>query len=561
MSEPFAGDTRPKLPPASDPELIATLQLASVEQVVGDILFEEIQSCGAAWRDLAQKKKDALDEDNLRDVFQQIAANEGVDAMVNRQDRRAEASVLRTMSGDVKEMILMAQHNITYQAYGDEESGQYREDAKKDFEREQQLYALGENDGQSLASRYMTKVYVEIGESFEVAVTAENDLIQKLVHWIGSHPNRFGELVEWMHGPDADPHGENRPLFELLARFEFDPKLQFIDIIGEHWKNQPRVLQGNATSHAVDTAIPPTKSEHSDTEQTPELNLELTDADASWIRFIPKLLGQLGVEADNDRIKSALKDIAFDDLPESLREAITNTHTSQLDTLRKAYLEALEPFKKPSRFLAFDMPKRQEAAQQTGGKKKRHNRERGGRTTAGGRALAQVVEIEPVAAINAIHGVTKTLKGYVLTELPQAPQVEASESAEAEPTAEASLRDTLLNSVIAQKFLKRYQNDTRLPQDIEHMFESILLNPRGNGVTKLINETITLGEEGSNARKAYTIWHLNPNKRSGLSLGDVGRKTRIYFAVIPGDNGEELVLLDVSNKNVTEEYRSGDWKW
>lgn len=547
---------RPPLRPADDHELIAALNTAPIEHVTGTLLFEEIQAVGTAWRRLAQVKQDSVDEACLHEIVLDETEAQNLHTDRNRESRRTSSNLMRTMARDAKRMILLAQHNITYQVYGDEHQGEYKEQAKADLAAEVELYELGDQDGQMRSDRYLTKVYVETALAYRGALDAENDLVKKFVRWIGVHPNRFGELADWMNGDTADAQGENRPLFELLARFEFDPKLQFIDAILEHWEDKHEMLQGAVTNWVVDQTISQDAGEVANDELK---SFDISDEDLSWVGFLPILLKQFGVTADKDLIKAALFDTSIGELPVGLREAIVKAHGSHLSYVRDLYLNGLMQHRKPSRFLAFDIPQAQGEIAQTSNKKKRAKREGGGgRTTVSKRAFSQVVEIEPVVAINAVHGASKTPRGYILTSLPQSPSLDTTESSQPKSGGRTP-QDQLLKATVTQKHLARYQSDPRLAQDMAQMFESILFNPRGNGCSKLSNELIKLGNGGSNDRKAYPVWHLNPNKRTGLTIGDVGRKTRIYYAVIPGEHGEELVLLDISNKNVTDEYRSGDF--
>ncbi|MCA9330580.1 hypothetical protein KC957_00905 [Candidatus Saccharibacteria bacterium] len=545
---------RPDFPASDDPELVARLATASIEDVVNDILFEEIQAVGDAWRQVASTKRDLLDEETLQRVVDDVVEGAPTDSL-NRADRRGgwQAQVLRDTKLSTQRMILVAQHSVTHRLFGEDE---HLANAKEEFAQEQALYALGENDGQQPSDRWMTKVFVEAGNSYCYAISLENDVLQKFIRWVGNSPNRFAEFVEWANGDTAEPQGEHRPVFEMLARYEFDPRLQLIDVIIEHWADEPVRLQRPVTELLVDKLEPEAPGARLGT-----VEIEFEPEDIAWAGFIGVVLKQLGIDADNDLLKTAFADADFSELPTSIQRIIQEAHAQHLSNLRAAYLESLIPFKRPGRFLAFDVPDDPRSVAQsnrTSSKKRRRTPNRGGRTSQGQRAVAQAVEIEPVLPISDVFVAVKSHgNGYMLVDLVAPTQDEGGEDQQTTITEETRLTDRLYASDKVSGFLQRYRNDARLPEDVRKMLDSILKNPRGNGCTKLKNERISISHE--DIPRSYPVWHLNPNKRGGLSIGEVGRKTRIYYAVIPGSAGEELVLLDVSHKNATDEYRAGDF--
>lgn len=544
MVTPDPGLKTPKLP-SEDSERAALHKATSFEEVVDNVLFEDIQAVGAVWRDLASVKAGFLDSEALA---QALAEEECSLETNNREGRRQgeQAKNMRDLKTRTEQSILVAQYVVTAQLFGEEAD---IAGANEYFAVEEALYAEGQNDGQSPDNRHLTAALVEVGYAYMHALQAEGKLFNNVVEWLGSttNPRRFAEMVEWMRSPNAEPEGEHRPLFELLARYEHDPKLQLINVFIEEWEKQPSFLQETATELLVDQA------EETDADDT-VLELGFSADDIAWVGFMKAALEQLGITANGDLLKSLFADADFSELPRSIQETIAASHDEQIAVLKQTYLDMLKQFARPNRFLAVDVPEHlytnKEQRQRQSSKKRRNRSPGSGRTSISNRVISRAVEIEPVAAITEVHKVVQSEgNGYLLTELP------SHDDSNETGSVETQLVDRLMASGEAASFLKRYRNDARLPTDVKNMFLSILQNPRGNGCDKIKATKLKIGEGPGG--KLYPVWHLNPNKRSGLSIGELGRKTRIFYVLLPGENGEELGLLDISNKNMAEDGRLG----
>lgn len=546
-SDPSPGT--PQLP-AEDNEHIASLVTTTFEDVVDNVLFEDIQAAGAAWRELASTKAERLSDEAITEALSDY--EESTHDAVNREDRRKgdQTRGLRYLRTKTEHAILVAHYVVTAQMFGRE--GEVA-GANEYFGDEEALYARSESDGQTSGNRHLTGSVVEVGNAYRDALQAEDKLMTGLIHWIGTAPNprRFAEIVDWMQGPNAEPNGEHRPLFELLARYENDPKLQFIDIFIEEWCKQPSFLQETATGLLVDQAEK-TTTDHD------ILELGFSADDIAWTGFMKAALEQLGITADGDLLKALFADADFSELPRSVQETIQATHDEKIAELKQTYLNILRPFSRPSRFLTTEAPEylyteSGQRKRQTG-KKKRSRSPGGSRTSVGNRVISRAVEIEPITSITDVHKLTRSEgNGYIPSDL-----LLPDEPAEARPD-EDQLVDRLMESGDVKDFLKRYRNDARLPADVRKMFLSILHNPRGNGCEKIKSNQIKVAVDSGS--KSYPIWRINPNKRTGLSIGELGRKTRIIYVLLPGENGEELGLLDITNKNMVEDGRLSYLQW
>jgi hypothetical protein len=115
----------------------------------------------------------------------------------------------------------------------------------------------------------------------------------------------------------------------------------------------------------------------------------------------------------------------------------------------------------------------------------------------------------------------------------------------AEPISESILEIPLIG-----KYLAKYAGDPDIRHDMIAMLESIFREPHYNGASKLVHQSVNI-QHGSQAHEK-PVWHLNPNKRSGLNVGVVGRKTRIFYAMHPDRERRQVLLLDISHKNGAE---------
>jgi hypothetical protein len=117
--------------------------------------------------------------------------------------------------------------------------------------------------------------------------------------------------------------------------------------------------------------------------------------------------------------------------------------------------------------------------------------------------------------------------------------------------------DQLMESRAVQRYLTHYHGDSALTDDLSRMVASLISEPQGNGVSKMNAVRLSYQLE-SGYHKKLTVWHLNPNRRTGLTLSDTGRETRIYYVLAPveGTDTKQLLLLSVLHKNDAAKIRS-----
>lgn len=116
--------------------------------------------------------------------------------------------------------------------------------------------------------------------------------------------------------------------------------------------------------------------------------------------------------------------------------------------------------------------------------------------------------------------------------------------------------EAILNLSLVQNYLSKYNGDPNIRGDLLLMMNSILREPYHNGASKMKHQAIRLQCQPHS--KQLSIWHLNPNKRAGLSIGDIGRRTRIYYAILPAER--QLILLDISHKADADKLSSSEFR-
>lgn len=118
------------------------------------------------------------------------------------------------------------------------------------------------------------------------------------------------------------------------------------------------------------------------------------------------------------------------------------------------------------------------------------------------------------------------------------------------PIDDASVAEAISGLAPVKQFLKKYSGDKKIPDDLIAMFDSLLRVPHYDGATRMGSQAINLWL-GSRAVDR-PVWHLNPNKRSGMSIGNIGRKTRIFYVTHPDKEVRQLLLLDITHKQGAE---------
>lgn len=507
---------------------------ASTTDVFLECIEPLMESYARALSDLRDAIRNGLDEDTIR-------AAETVDypsmETGGREQRRRDNSYLKACRSDVVYAIACAKNDAQLMVMEQDPAVQQEilaTHAARTFE-------LGEASMSSESDKHFARTWIAVFEAECAKVRAEEAFCAATLELVKDRPENLLDLLGELANGERETD-DYRPLLQYLARQHFDPfEHSFVDATVDVLSSRPERYEDEFLAE-LDEFLKKSPTERAET-------LGSIDAGVlEWLHYIHITILDDGEQMTPTKLFGTNSHSVW---PAPLREMLVEVYADKLRTARQQAGILLEEFKDPSLFYItgeqfakiksdYNMATRAVAP-----KKKRQGRPGGGRVTTAARA--ETFAESKVASAPQVHkiGVAKATPDGRL--IPECVDVDDQNTEQ--------LQDVILGLKPVQDYLSEISSDPRIESDLLAMFASIIETPRFAGAAKLINAQVTIiNDEGHGVK--HPIWHLNPKRRPGLSIGSVADQTRIYYVLLKDQAGKTVLgLLNVAHKNSAEKLR------
>lgn len=514
-----------------------------VDTFLGQI-SDQAQYFGSSMRTLRKLCASVISDEQLTEV---VLSSDGYDeGSANHEDRRRLKRDILAARKIVKPIIVYArgaaQSYVWWDTDDDGEGRQRNRNTIKSVYASYYNIAQGSTPGSSEAM-FSAAAWLDIYEAEKEVCETEKQLVSDFRFFLGVDPNNVVHLLNHMQSEDFD-RDAYRPFLQFLANSVFDPR-------------KPNVLQ----DHLDDIAEKPglfitgfcsiIDQCYVGDEEVQESAIATVGAEnVEWINFAHTQQVDVDAGSAGDYFRQ------LDDWPEPLKKCLATAHQSLLQELALKYKELLEPYIDKKSFTVSQeeliVLLENGAANMNGSadiKPSRSKRPKNGRTTLKSRAECYLPEPE-----------TDPFKVRMIAELASGPHgyiLQKKIDLQAETTDVQPLAEQIRNLPSAAEYLKK-QSDPKIEDDLIRMVESLLSEPYGNGASRMLDSKVSIQlEDNHRNNKSYAVWHLNPNKRSNLSVGDTGRETRIYYVPHRDKEGNFTIsILRVGHKNDTSKINT-----
>lgn len=408
------------------------------------------------------------------------------------------------------------------------------------------LLANPESEAKASTKRE-SQLFLDIFDAELLKMQAGNQLFERTKQLLETNPTSLLKVLSEITEGDRDQE-EYRPLLTFLATNHFDPtEPSIVDVTLEVLEEMPEAYAKSFLGD-LDQCF-------SNDTATATQAREKVDPDVlSWLDFI---------HANSSTNETATLPSGIflgrrlETWPEPLRRLLLNDYKEVVSEMRATFNAALLPYKDPSIFYISG----DEFAKMCQDREIR-NKSRGGGTTRkrpgsskrGGSRVTKAVKIsqfvesgqeELPRLVQRISVLSKTANGFI-----EGVTVDATDEAGEDISDEA-----LLGLKPVTNYLNEMSSDAQIQADLLTMLRSIIDEPRFNGADKMTDITISMNN-GNGHNTKHNAWHLNPNKRSNLSVGDIARQTRIYYVILKDPSGATTIgLLNIDHKNSAEKLR------
>ncbi len=505
-----------------------------------DQISDAVQRFGSTTRKLRQTCTSAMSDEQLAEVVLSTAPNgeEPVGRDQMRMFKRDVAEARKATKPIIVYARAAAQSFVLYELIANDETdlSENREAIKESYAT---YYNLAKDETQTPAAQYGAACWIDIYEKQKDVCEVEKELLLALKFFLGVDANNIVELLQYMQSEDFSPD-EYEPFMRFLANNFFDPRAE--DVIG----NQLETAQ-ERPEYYVPAFCSMMDRCFSEDDETRANNIAMVgEENLSWITFLKN-----HYTSNDTTVGNAFNAISFEDWPQSLQDRLIQTHTDLVKALEGSYKELLRPHTDAKSYtvaseelkVMMDNGITRANGNETSSSKSR--RKKNGRASIKNRPDAYIPEAaEDLPVITNINVLAQGPRGYTLTN-------------EYDTTGQDTdaVKEIIKELPPVKAYLKA-RLDLTLEKDIMAMFESLLKEPYGNGASKMHawKVKLVLGERQS---KSLPVWHLNPNKRTNMSIGDVGRDTRLYYVPYRNSDGIFCIaLLDVGHKNEMAKHTS-----
>ncbi len=524
-------------------DILEPVALAPTEQFLASI-DPLVQDYGIALRTVRSIARGALSDDFILGL---LHADYEDMADASRGERRFDQAFIRSQRQDMAHTLMGAKNDAQLLEIGgkaDDEEYVAAQIAQHTFD-----------SSETTGSRYLflrasSQIWLNMFSAERRKVQLEKQLQDQTLGLINTHGVVvLVDLLSTLKDPSRDPD-ELRPFLQYLAKNHFDPfEKSILEASLERLEGEPQYSL-NAFLHLVDDCF-------SDDEELQKTAIETIPKDAqTWFKFLRDVL-----KVDDGALppSTLLGAKSWDHWPPSLQEAFLGHHRRVITETRDAYLEMLTPLRDSSNFYIRDtdldtMSRPAQTTQRSGGKRRKGGATRGGRVTARRAKPEDFVlgaEIDTDSRpVGRIATLSKTPEGHMLG---------SGIDMTSEDFDETQLDTQLLALRPVADYLASKRSDSDIQTDLLKMLRSLLEEPRGNGAEKTTDIQISITSAAVNNRRT-SVWRLNTNKRTNLSVGDVARQTRIFYTLSRDDEGRTVLgILDISHKASNENLRGG-WK-
>lgn len=394
--------------------------------------------------------------------------------------------------------------------------------------------------------RRESQLFVEVFDAELAKMRAGALLFEHTKHLIETNPTNLLKVLSEITEGHRDQE-EYRPLLTFLATNHFDPSEEsLVDATID-------VLEATPEAYTRNFLVKLDECFSADLD-TSTAHRDKVDPDVlSWLDFIHS-------NSYTDGTATLPSDVfmgkPLESWPEPLRRQLLAEYSEVVKEMRTTFNETLVKYKDPSIFyisgedfskMQQDREARRNRTSKGPAKKRSGNSRRGSRVTKAVK-VSQFVEAgqeEQPRLVQRISVMAKTPQGFI-----EGMSIDALDESGTDVS-----DDALLQLKPVESYLGEMNSDPQIQDDVLSMLRSIIDEPRFNGADKMTDITIGVNTGNGHNKKLYA-WHLNPNKRSNLNVGDVGRQTRIYYVIFKDGEGNSVIgLLNIDHKNSAEKLR------
>ncbi len=515
---------------------LAEHRLATSDKPV-EVFFEQIgdstQKFGTAIRHLRDLTTSVLNEDRLTMVVLDTLGM--TEAPQNRDEARQFKRKITNTKKETKPLVVFGRASAQAYSIFDEnidsndDPHNVRDKIKNTYAH---YFAIANDENELPIVRYEADSWVKVFEAQKDICEAEKELYNDLRLFLGLDPQNIVELLSYI-GSEQFDIDEYKPFLRFFAKNMFDP-------FAENLVENRLADLSEKPEHYVGVFCDFINQCFSEDDEVRQFAIETIGTEnIEWVNFVRNEL--VGADSIGDYFAG----ITFEEWPEPLRLKLVSAHEELLRAIHNAYKELLRPhvdtkdfFIDPDDITVMLDNGMSRADGKPNTESRKANRRQNSRSSIKSRPDSFLPEEakEDERKVTAIASWSLGTRGFITSDTLLIDEDERP------------IRDILLDIPQVKSYLKG-RSDPKIEDDVVAMLESLLSEPYGNGANKLNARNVSL-EISDRHHKQYSKWHLNPNKRTGLTIGDTGRNTRIDFVPYRDENGEFCIaIIDVGHKN------------
>lgn len=522
-----------------------------IEAVLAE-LDDSIQTLGHANREIVGVNNRYLARGAVEEWCTGCLEADG-DQISSRGDRRGSKSTFAFYREHLAYTIMLGRYHAGQRYFLKEDSHQ---EVFDDIERQREEYIEDYGGGDPFRSKKAEawlSSYSAQSSAYEQEVVIES----RLNEYFDLAPENIFKFIDFLEDGDYDKI-EYKPLLDFLAKNCFDPQeSDCLRLRLEDSGDEPDLLRA-PFMQALDLAIGSTDPAGDRARNLFANNPNIIE----WLSFMGKRLGESTGEAELVLPTDILRVVSPEDWPTDLQELFSRYGELYVAVYRERVLKLLTPYRRDVLFGVVDgdmeniSSRLDSKSTQSRPTKKRRQQGNGGNRTSSKSRVEKLTAQELLAAEPVITHIGRC------PQIPGGHMIEGIGEVGRDGLHAAAL--TMLRAVgSARKYIESHRSDPDLGADVLRMTASLLEEPRGNGAAKMPDMDIKIvnGSGNGSHGKPLAVWRLNPNQRTGLSIGDTARDTRVYYVITTDkETGQQtLALLDVSHKSSANKLR-GFWK-
>lgn len=516
-----------------------TPELQGVELFFANI-DEPVQDYGLAIRGLRQACREALDDDSIRRAV--LEDQPELNDHTNRHFQRWLTNAMKEDRDACRRAIVDARACAqVYVVDQDTEHGATIESLIATYQEQSQP----ENCADA-TQRHIARSWLAVFGAEKQRMEAEDVIDTMLGNYLESDAEAPFDILESLCADDFDT-SEYWPFLTFLANCRQDPLLH--DLIDDHFEWQlTEPLRMAPTYLAILN-----KCYSEDEDQRTAARELIGQGVLEWMDMFHNVV----VVGEHKLAPSQLLScVPAEEWPQEVQANVRELQAERIGLARASFRELTTPYIDKRNFLIgheqFEIIINQGGKPHTSSKKKRSGKSSGSRITVASNLATLVGRTEDATELqNPISAIAQPVFASGNSKRVLAP----TEYLIPDELSERQFYEGLLSLRAIQRYLAG-QGD-QLQRDVITMLHSLIRTPRGNGATKLTGAKMGLEQPGTTFVEQLPIWHLNPNKRSGLNVGDMGRQTRLYYLLPKAQEAGRatMLLLGLGHKTDYEHLR------